>query len=175
MTEAVQTPFFNIFANNGKRKEKTTFRVFSKDKKDEDVVADYYISNISNTAEGAAIRTKSKAGNVVISVQVKLDEEWWYGILNFSPEGVTAAKVKVAQPKGERAGVFGTFTNGDKVEKSASGWVKITKNGDVYLSCTLQEPYSKETGATGNIPAPGPAPDFASDANDGYSAQEIPF
>lgn len=169
-TQVNALPFFNIFSNDGKKKERNTFRVFSKDEEEKDVVADYYVSNIDDTAKGAAIRTKSKAGKNVISVQVELNGDWWYGILSFSNEGLRSLKTKAAQPKGERAGVFGTFTNGDKVEKSASGWVKVTKKGDVYLSCTLQEPYNKSSTASD---APDSAPDNGFDDSDIPS--DIPF
>lgn len=142
---ATTKAFFSIYPNKGDNAGKTTFRVFKEDKTHEDVKADYFISarGADDKLEtvGSAIKSKSKAGNGVLRVNVKVGDSYWMGTLNFSQEGLAALKAKEAQPEGQRSAVYGTFSNKDRVEKEVSGWVKLTKNGDPYLSCTMADPY----------------------------------
>lgn len=138
--------YFSLFANDGEKKDQTTFRVFQKGGAYEDVTADYRVSGTSEPApKGSAIKAKSQAGNNVIRVNVGVGNptHFYRGTLNFNEFALKAFKAGEAQPKGERAGVFGTVTDKDGTEMDVSGWVQKDKNGKFYISCTLQEPFKK--------------------------------
>lgn len=169
--------FFNIFQNNGENKKDVTFRKFSDNGGHEDVTADYRISGVGdNPPNGSAIKDKSKAGNTVIRVNVGIHNgsgrNYWRGTLNFDATGMSAIKAGKAQPDGERSGLYGTFTNKDKKEMDVAGWVRVTKNGQVFISCSMDEPWQKGKAA------PEPARAAAASAGSGYDdsdADDIPF
>lgn len=153
--------YFNLFANDGEKKDNTKFRVYEKGGAYEDVVADYRVTGTAEPApKGSAIKAKSQAGNNVIRVNVGVGDpaHYYRGTLNFNEFALKAFKAKEAQPKGERAGVFGTVTDKDGTEMDVSGWVKVDKNGKFYISCTLQEPYKKDEAAAAPA-ASGPVED----------------
>lgn len=159
--------FFNLFANDGDKKDETTFRQFEKGGAYEDVTADYRVSGTGDTPpKGSAIKSKSQAGNNVIRINVGVGSptSYYRGTLNFNDLALAAFKSGNEQPKGERAGVFGTVSHKDGKEMDVGGWVRKDKNGKFYISCSLQEPFKK-----GDAPAATPgAP--AADMDD-----DIPF
>lgn len=164
--------FFNIFQNNGSRADETKIYIFGEDNKQKEVVADYRISGIGDTPPtGAAHKVKSKAGNTVITVKVSIGGDTWYGVLNIHAVGMAAFKAVAAQPKGERSGLYGTFTNKDKKEMDVAGWVRVTENGQVFISCSMDEPWQKGKAA----PEPARAAAASSGAGFDDPHDDIPF
>jgi len=147
--------YFSLFQNkNPEHKDKNTFRVYTKGSDDyEDKIADYFVGPTLPLKDGvmgprgSGIKDKSAANNNVIRVNVGVvdgDTRHYYrGTLNFGPEAMAAFTANASQPKGEQAGVFGTFTDKNAVEMKVSGWVRKSTAGDFYISCVMQEPYVK--------------------------------
>lgn len=166
--------YFDLAANEGD--EGVKFRSFQRGGAYEDVVADYKVDRVPREGltipenvpmpVGSAIKSKSQAGNNVIRVNVGVGKPTHYyrGTLNFNALAIAAFKSGNEQPKGERAGVFGTVSDKDGNEMDVGGWVRKDKNGKFYISCSLQEPFKKGDPA----PATGaPADDTMDD--------DIPF
>lgn len=158
---------FSLFPNDGQKKEEITFRAFEKGGSYKDVVADYRVSGTDDPApKGSAIKSKSQAGNNVIRVNVGVGNptQYFRGTLNFNEYALKAFKAKEEQPKGERAGVFGTVSDKNGAEMDVSGWVRKDKNDKFYISCVLQDPYKK------GEPAAAESKSAATDMDD-----DIPF
>lgn len=155
--------FFSLFANDGEKAGNTKYKKYvGKDAdgkaKFDEVIADYRITNTESSVSGSAIKDRSQAGHPVIRVNfgVKDGESTAYfnGTLNLSK-----------QKKSENApDMFGTASKKDGSEMDLACWFKTDKNGSKYLSCSMQEPYTKDEASA---PASAPA---AADMDD-----DIPF
>lgn len=154
--------FFSLFQNNGDKADANKYRKYKgKDENGkaefDEVTADYRVTNTESTVTGSAIKDKSQAGHNVIRVNfgAKADDSTTYynGTLNL-------AKNK----KSENApDMFGTASTKSGVEMDMACWFKQDKNGNKYLSCSMQEPFQKDAAD----PAPAQA---AADMDD-----DIPF
>lgn len=155
--------YFSLFANNGDKAANTKFKKYTGKDADgkaqfDEVTADYRVTNTEGNVNGSAIKDKSQAGHNVIRVNygVKSGESTTYfnGTLNLSK-----------QKKSENApDMFGTASTKDGSEMDLACWFKDDKNGNKYLSCSMQEPYTKDDASA---PASAPA---AADMDD-----DIPF
>jgi uncharacterized protein (DUF736 family) len=135
--------YFSLFQNSGDKAADTKYRKYKGKDADgkaefDEVTADYRITNTEGNVFGAAIKDRSQAGNHVIrlnfSVKDGSPKTYYNGTLNLS-------KSKRSENAPD---MFGTASTKDGVEMDLACWFKQDKNGNKYLSCCMQEPYSKE-------------------------------
>ena len=149
---------FNLFKNAGDNAGKTTYRKFLGEGKHEDVTADFFASNVEETATGAGIKDTSQAGNGVVrfNVGIKSGESTTYyrGTLNVST--LKADAIAAAKPNAEKMpdyfGTASTKKGEEVVEFDVAGW-KVTTKADgtpakaPYINVTINTLYQKTDAA----------------------------